>query len=54
MLFVSFDVETGFMFPWAVAMDELALFGLIEMLVFFFILVIGYVYAWRKGALDWA
>ena len=35
-------------------MDELALFGLIEMLVFLFILVIGYVYAWRKGALDWA
>ena len=54
MLFVIFDVETVFMFPWAVAMDELALFGLIEMLVFIFILVIGYVYAWRKGALDWA
>ena len=53
MLFVIFDVETVFMFPWAVAMDELALFGLIEMLVFIFILVIGYVYAWRKGALDW-
>ena len=54
MLFVIFDVETVFMFPWAVAMDELALFGLIEMLVFIFIIVIGYVYAWRKGALDWA
>jgi len=54
MLFVIFDVETVFMFPWAVIMDELALFGLIEMLVFLFILVIGYVYAWRKGALDWA
>ena len=54
MLFVIFDVETVFMFPWAVVMDELALFGLIEMLVFLFILVIGYVYAWRKGALDWA
>ena len=53
MLFVIFDIETVFMFPWAVAMDELALFGLIEMLVFIFILVIGYVYAWRKGALDW-
>ena len=53
MLFVIFDVETVFMFPWAVAMDELALFGLIEMLVFLFILVLGYVYAWRKGALDW-
>lgn len=54
MLFVIFDVETVFMFPWAVVMDELALFGLIEMLVFLFILVVGYVYAWRKGALDWA
>lgn len=54
MLFVIFDVETVFMFPWAVIMDELALFGLIEMLVFLFILVVGYVYAWRKGALDWA
>ena len=54
MLFVIFDVETVFMFPWAVIMDELALFGLIEMLVFLFILVVGYAYAWRKGALDWA
>ena len=54
MLFVIFDVETVFMFPWAVIMDELALFGLIEMLVFLFILVLGYFYAWRKGALEWA
>ena len=54
MLFVIFDIETVFMFPWAVIMDELALFGLIEMLVFLFILVLGYVYAWRKGALEWA
>ena len=53
MLFVIFDVETVFMFPWAVIVDELALFGLIEMLVFLFILVLGYVYAWRKGALEW-
>jgi NADH-quinone oxidoreductase subunit A len=53
MLFVIFDVETIFMFPWAVALDELALFGLIEMLVFLFILVVGYFYAWKKGALEW-
>ena len=53
MLFVIFDVETVFMFPWAVIMDELVLFGLIEMLVFLFILLVGYAYAWRKGALDW-
>ncbi len=54
MLFVIFDVETVFLFPWAVIIDELALFGLIEMLVFLFILVVGYLYAWRKGALEWA
>ena len=53
MLFVIFEVETVFMFPWAVSLDRLALFGLIEMLVFLFILVVGYLYAWRKGALEW-
>jgi NADH-quinone oxidoreductase subunit A len=41
------------MFPWAVALDRLALFGLIEMLVFLFILVVGYFYAWKTGALEW-
>ncbi len=53
MLFVIFDVETVFMFPWAVIFDQLLLFGLIEMLVFISILVVGYFYAWQKGALDW-
>ena len=53
MLFVIFDVETVFMFPWAVIFDKLLVFGLIEMLVFIFILVVGYYYAWQKGALDW-
>src|SRR5260370_15608358 len=53
MLFVIFDVETVFMFPWAVIFDKLRLFGLIEMFVFIFILVVGYFYAWRKGALEW-
>lgn len=53
MLFVIFDVETVFMFPWAVSLDRLAVFGLIEMLVFLFILVVGYFYAWKKGALEW-
>lgn len=53
MLFVIFEVETVFMYPWAVALDSLALFGLIEMLVFLFILIVGYAYAWRKGALEW-
>ncbi|PYR60468.1 MAG: NADH-quinone oxidoreductase subunit A [Acidobacteria bacterium] len=54
MLFVIFDVETIFMFPWAVILDRLALFGLIEMALFLFILVVGYFYAWKKGALEWA
>ena len=53
LLFVIFDVETVFMFPWAVIFDKLLLFGLIEMLVFIFILVVGYYYAWQKGALEW-
>ena len=54
LLFVIFDVETVFMFPWAVIFDKLLLFGLIEMLVFIFILVVGFYYAWQKGALEWA
>ena len=54
MLFVIFDVETVFLFPWAVVMDRLLLFGFIEMLVFLFILIVGYAYAWKKGALEWA
>ncbi len=53
ILFVVFDVETVFLFPWAVIYDQLALFGLIEMLIFLFILVIGYIYVWQKGALEW-
>ncbi len=53
MLFVVFDVETVFMFPWAVMLDKLALFGLIEMAVFLLILIVGYFYAWKQGALEW-
>jgi len=51
---VVFDVETIFLFPWAVKYRVLGLFGFVEMLVFLGILVIGYAYAWRKGALEWA
>jgi NADH-quinone oxidoreductase subunit A len=54
MLFLVFDVETIFLFPWAIIYDKLALFGLVEMLVFIGILVVGYYYAWQKGALEWA
>lgn len=54
VLFVVFDVETIFLFPWAVMFDKLALFGFIEMMIFLVILVVGYVYAWNRGALNWA
>jgi NADH-quinone oxidoreductase subunit A len=53
MLFVIFEIETVFMFPWAVSLGRLAIFGLVEMLVFLFVLIVGYAYAWRKGALEW-
>lgn len=54
MLFLIFDVETVFLLPWAIAFDRLAIFGLIEMLIFVGILVVGFYYAWRKGVLNWA
>ena len=54
VLFVVFDVETVFLYPWAVMFDELAWFGFIEMSVFLVILVAGYAYVWRRGALSWA
>ena len=54
ILFVIFDVETVFLFPWAIIYKQLALFGLMEMLVFLGILIVGYVWIIKKGALDWA
>ncbi len=53
VLFVVFDVEVIFLFPWAVRYKALGLFGLVEMTLFIAILVLGYFYAWRKGALEW-
>jgi NADH-quinone oxidoreductase subunit A len=53
MLFVIFDIETVFLYPWAVVFDKIGLFGLVEMMIFIFILLVGYVYAWKKGALEW-
>lgn len=53
VLFILFDIEVIFLYPWAVMLRQLKLFGLIEMGVFLLILLIGFVYAWRKGALDW-
>ena len=54
ILFLLFDVEALFLFPWAVRYDALGLFGFIEMMLFIAILLVGYFYAWRKGALEWA
>ena len=53
MLFVIFDIEIIFMIPWAVRFQSLGLLGLIEMLVFLGILLVGFWYAWKKGALEW-
>jgi NADH-quinone oxidoreductase subunit A len=54
ILFVIFDVETIFLFPWAIIYDQLLLFGLIEMFVFLGILIVGYVWIIKKGAIEWA
>ena len=53
MLFVVFDVEAVFLYPWAVAYDKLGIFGFVEMMLFIFILLIGYIYVWEKGAFEW-
>jgi NADH-quinone oxidoreductase subunit A len=53
LLFVMFDVEAVFIFPWAVQLETLGVFGLVEMLIFVVILALGIVYAWRKGVLRW-
>ncbi len=53
ILFVVFDVETIFLFPWAVQFKALGMFGFVEMMIFLAILVVGYVWIWKKGALDW-
>jgi NADH-quinone oxidoreductase subunit A len=53
VLFILFDIEVIFLYPWAVILRQLRLFGLIEMGVFLAILLVGYFYVWRKGALDW-
>ena len=53
VLFILFDIEVVFLLPWAIVFRQLGLFGLIEMLVFVLILVVGYIYAWKKGALEW-
>ena len=53
VLFILFDIEVIFFLPWAIVFRQLGLFGLIEMVIFIVILLVGYVYAWKKGALEW-
>jgi NADH-quinone oxidoreductase subunit A len=53
MIFLLFDIEVAFLYPWAMAMRDLSWPGLIQIVVFFLILLVGYVYIWRKGVLDW-
>jgi len=54
MLFIIFDIETIFLFPWAVTFRQLGLFGLVEMTVFIGLVFVAYVYIWKKGGLDWS
>jgi|SRR4026207_939468 len=53
VLFILFDIEVVFFLPWAIVFRQLGVFGLIEMIIFIVILLVGYVYAWKKGALEW-
>jgi NADH-quinone oxidoreductase subunit A len=53
MLFIVFDIEAVFLYPWAVEFKRLGLFGFVEMGVFIVILLVGYIYVWKKGALEW-
>jgi len=53
ILFILFDLEIAFLFPWAVALKDIGLFGFISMMIFLAILVVGFVYEWMSGALEW-
>ncbi len=53
LLLILFDIEAAYLFPWAVVFEEIGLYGLIEVIVFVGILALGFIYAWRKGALNW-
>ena len=53
ILFILFDLEIAFLFPWAVVLRDIGLFGFVAMLIFLAILVVGFIYEWRKGALEW-
>ena len=53
ILFIIFDLEIAFLFPWAIVLDQVGTFGLVAMAVFLAVLVIGFIYEWKKGALEW-
>jgi NADH-quinone oxidoreductase subunit A len=53
ILFIIFDLEIAFLFPWAIVLDQVGTFGLVAMAVFLAVLVIGFVFEWKKGALEW-
>lgn len=53
ILFILFDLEIAFLFPWAVVLRDIGLFGFLAMLIFLFVLVVGFIYEWKKGALEW-
>ena len=53
ILFILFDLEIAFLFPWAIVLQEIGVFGLVAMLLFLAILVVGFIYEWMKGALEW-
>ena len=53
ILFIIFDLEIAFLFPWAVVLDSIGMFGFLAMMLFLGILVIGFIYEWKKGALEW-
>lgn len=53
ILFIIFDLEIAFLFPWAVVLDSVGLYGLLAMVLFLGILVVGFIYEWKKGALEW-
>ena len=53
ILFIIFDLEIAFLFPWAISLGEIGLYGFCSMMLFLFILTVGFIYEWKKGALDW-
>ncbi|CAB1274571.1 NADH-quinone oxidoreductase subunit A [Candidatus Nitrosacidococcus tergens] len=53
ILFIIFDLETAFFFPWAIVLDNIGLYGFLSMVIFLGILVVGFIYEWKKGALEW-